>query len=342
MSKYVKLPGSTRKLLPNSRPAGPIDITTQASLTVHVRPQADFGRLEEMVKKQSSQPLSKRTYLSRDELADRYGASAEDLDLVEQLAQKHDLMVVHRSARERSLVTKGSLGDLLNAFPADVKQYNHANGSYRGRQGEIQLPEWLAGVVTGVFGFDTRPKHRSPHRQKILAAAAGPGGQQGVAATEFAKRYNFPTTLNGVTLDGSGQCVAIIELGGGFRIGDLASFFQEIKVTAPQVVAVSVDHAGNAPTNPDSADGEVMLDIEVAGAVAPKAKFAVYFAPNQGSGFIDAISAAVHDTQRNPSVISISWGGPEDPADQQSIQAFHNLFVQAAAMGITICAAAGD
>jgi kumamolisin len=342
MSKYVKLPGSTRKLLPNSRPAGPIDITDQASLTVHVRPQADFGRLEEMVKKQSSQPLSKRTYLSRDELADRYGASAEDLDLVEQLAQKHDLMVVHRSARERSIVLKGSLGDLLNAFPADVKQYSHANGSYRGRQGEIQMPEWLAGVVTGVFGFDTRPKHRSPHRQKILAAAAGPGGQQGVAATEFARRYNFPTSLNGVKLDGSGQCVAIIELGGGFRIGDLASFFQEIKVTAPQVVAVSVDHAGNAPTNPDSADGEVMLDIEVAGAVAPKAKFAVYFAPNQGSGFIDAISAAVHDTQRKPSVISISWGGPEDPADQQSIQAFHNLFVQAAAMGITICAAAGD
>lgn len=38
-----------------------------------------------------------------------------------------------------------------------------------------------------------------------------------------------------------------------------------------------------------------MLDIEVVGAVVPRANIAVYFAPNKGDqGFIDAISAAVH------------------------------------------------
>src|SRR5260370_21667968 len=86
-----------------------------------------------------------------------------------------------------------------------------------------------------------------------------------------------------------------------------------------------------------------MLDIEVAGAVAPKAKFVVYFAPNDGGkGFIDAISAAVHDTQRHPDVISISWGGPESTTDQQGVKAFHELFVAAAAAGITVCVASGD
>ena len=67
---------------------------------------------------------------------------------------------------------------------------------------------------------------------------------------------------------------------------DVQVFFQEIGVALPSVVSVSVDHAANDPTTPDSADGEVMLDIEVCRAVAPKAKFAVYFAPNnrdQGS-----------------------------------------------------------
>lgn len=85
-----------------------------------------------------------------------------------------------------------------------------------------------------------------------------------------------------------------------------------------------------------------MLDIEVAGAVAPKATIAVYFAPNQGNGFLDAINAAVHDAQRKPGVISISWGGPEEPAEQQAITAFHEVFVEAAALGITICTASGD
>jgi subtilase family serine protease len=110
-------------------------------------------------------------------------------------------------------------------------------------------------------------------------------------------------------LDGTGQ---IIELGGGFRSSDLTVYFQEIGVTSPNVSAVSVDHAGNSPTTPESDDGEVMLDLEVAGSVAPKAKFVVYFAPNNGDkGFVDAISAAIHDTERKPDVISISWGGPE-------------------------------
>jgi kumamolisin len=75
----------------------------------------------------------------------------------------------------------------------------------------------------------------------------------------------------------------------------------------------------------------------------PKANIAVYFAPNNGDkGFVDAISAAVHDAQRKPSVISISWGGPEISTDQQGINAYHELFAAAGALGITICIASGD
>ncbi len=341
MAIYTPLPGSRRSPLPNSRPAGPIDRSETASLTVRVRGTGDFKALEKFIYEQSNRPLAQRSYLSSEEYVQKYGASASDLDLIEQHAQQHDLMVVYRSAAERSIVLKGALGDLLNAFPADLQIYHHSSGTYRGRHGEIQIPQHLVGIVTGLFGFDTRPKHRSKHLRKIMAA--GPGSQNGVAATSFAKRYNFPTQFKGVPLDGSGQTIAIIELGGGFRTSDLKAFFNEIQVPIPLVISVSVDHAGNHPTTPDSDDGEVMLDIEVAGAVTPKAKFAVYFAPNNGDqGFIDAISAAVHDAQRKPSVISISWGGPEDTTDTQGIQNFHDLFMAAAAMGITICVASGD
>lgn len=118
---------------------------------------------------------------------------------------------------------KARLGDLLSAFHADVQLYHHASGTYRGRPGEITLPQELSHIVTGVFGFDTRPKHRAPYRHKS-AAQAGPGGQNGVAATEFATRYNFPKEFDGMVLDGTGQTIAIIELGGGFRSSDLKTF----------------------------------------------------------------------------------------------------------------------
>jgi kumamolisin len=104
-----------------------------------------------------------------------------------------------------------------------------------------------------------------------------------------------------------------------------------------------VDHGKNQPTgDPNGPDGEVMLDIEVVGAVAPQASIAVYFAPNTDAGFLDAITTAIHDAVNKPSVISISWGGPESSWTQQSMTAFDDAFQAAAAMGITVCVASGD
>ena len=85
-----------------------------------------------------------------------------------------------------------------------------------------------------------------------------------------------------------------------------------------------------------------MLDIEVAGAIAPKAKIVVYFTSNTSQGFLDAITQAVHDTVNKPSVISISWGGPESSWTAQAMQQFDEAFQAAAALGVTITVAVGD
>jgi kumamolisin len=64
----------------------------------------------------------------------------------------------------------------------------------------------------------------------------------------------------------------------------------------PKVTAISVDHGKNHSTgDPNGPDGEVMLDIEVVGAIAPQANIAVYFAPNTDAGFLDAITTAIHE-----------------------------------------------
>jgi kumamolisin len=109
------------------------------------------------------------------------------------------------------------------------------------------------------------------------------------------------------------------------------------------VSAVSVDSASNAPTgSPNGPDGEVMLDIEVVGSIAPRAKIVVYFAPNTDAGFLDAVTTAIHDTTNSPSVLSISWGGPESTWTSQAKTAMDSAFQVAAMMGITVCVASGD
>jgi kumamolisin len=120
---------------------------------------------------------------------------------------------------------------------------------------------------------------------------------------QIANLYNFPTA------DGSGQCIALIELGGGYKANDLTDYWSQLGLSKiPSVSAVSIGKGSNSPTgDPNGPDGEVMLDIEVAGAVAPGAKIVVYFAENTDAGFLNAITTAVHDSTNNPSIISISW-----------------------------------
>jgi kumamolisin len=165
----------------------------------------------------------------------------------------------------------------------------------------------------------------------VIAAAE----RKGYPPQEVARRYGFPTDV-----DGAGQTVAVIELGGGYRSSDLRTYFAAQGIPVPAVTAVSVDGARNSPG--EDADAEVMLDIEVIGAVAPGVRIAVYFAPNTSNGFYDAIAAAVHDAHRKPSVVSISWGEAESGWTVQAMDAYDALFADAGALGVTVFAASGD
>jgi kumamolisin len=203
----------------------------------------------------------------------------------------------------------------------------------------LSIPVEVADSVQGVFGLDERPTAKPRFRR--LASRVGPraAGDTSYTPNAVGKLYNFPTSGGG-----SGQTVGIIELGGGYTAADLSAYFTSLGISpVPSVTAVSVDGASNLPVgDPNSADGEVLLDIEVVGAIAPKAKIAVYFAPNTDQGFLDAITTAVHDSARQPSVISISWGAAESGWTAQAMTAFNQAFQDAGLLGVTVCCASGD
>ncbi|HET8843606.1 MAG TPA: S53 family peptidase, partial [Ktedonobacteraceae bacterium] len=227
------------------------------------------------------------------------------------------------------------ISQLTEAFDTELHHYVVNGETFRGRSGYLHVPTDLEKIIEGVFGLDDRPQAQPHVRVAWAAPSARPTGY---APTQLAKLYDFPTDLTG-----SGQCVGIIELGGGYNDEDLTTYFQQLGVSKPQVVSVSVDGGQNSPEgNPNGADGEVALDIEVVGAIAPGARIAVYFAPNTDRGFLDAITQAVHDTTNSPSVISISWGGPESGWTEQAITAMDQAFQAAASLGVTVCCAAGD
>ncbi|MDP9045163.1 MAG: S53 family peptidase, partial [Pseudomonadota bacterium] len=326
--------GSERKPYDNAVSVGPIRADERVDVTVRVRPRAHPEATVWHAATRDCQPAQRR-YLTREEHALAFGASADDLARVAEFARLHGLAVTETSEPRRSVALAGPASAMRSAFGVELETYRHADRTYRGRVGTISVPRELADIVEGVFGLDNRPQARSQLRHPKRPAA--PAAPTTFTPPELASLYAYPTGL-----DGSGQCIGIIELGGGFRPADVSAYFSGLGLPEPKVTAVSVDQGQNAPTTASGPDGEVMLDIEIAGAIAPGASIAVYFAPNTDQGFLDAITTAVHDAVNKPSVISISWGSAESAWTAQAMTQFDQAFQAAAAMGVTICAAAGD
>jgi kumamolisin len=326
-TERVAVRGSERIAPPDSNVIGVADPNDDVSVTIVVR-----RRTKEL-------PAPGSRPISRHQFAELYGADPADVEQIEQFAAEYDLTVGQVDLSRRSIAISGTVADMNEAFGTELRVFQSPEGMYRGRTGELSVPGNLGDIVVGVFGLDTRPQAKVRLRRHVEGVAPRAAGDTSYTPNAVAKLYSFPTAGSG-----SGQTVAIVELGGGYKTADLTAYFTKLKVSpAPAVTAVSVDGASNKPVgNPNSADGEVLLDIEVVGAVAPKAKIAVYFAPNTDQGFLDAITTAVHDNARKPSVVSISWGGAESTWTAQSLSAYDQAFQDAGLLGVTVCCASGD
>jgi kumamolisin len=255
---------------------------------------------------------------------------APDLETVRTFARSAGLKIVTEDIARRLVQLRGPASAIEHVFDTQLHQYEQGGSICRGRHGTLSLPKSVAACIVAVLGLDTSPAATPkivPHR--------GPTPPAGFLPTGIARLYGFDG------MDASGQCIGIIELGGGYTEADNKAAFEAMRLPVPDIVAVPVDGGANAPGASD-ADGEVALDIQVAGGVAPGAKIAVYFAPNTSQGFVDAITQAIHDDTNKPSALSISWGSPEDGWSQQSIAAMTAAFVDAASLGLTVCAASGD
>jgi kumamolisin len=345
MPELVPLQGSERTELPGAQPAGELDVSATITVTLILRRRADVPR---------ALIIGPQTLTSA-ELRRQYGADPADVALVTEVLGRYGLTVTETRPDSRRLKASGTIDALSTAFGTTltlVSSPDPGGGmvTHRYRSGGLSVPAELSGIVTAVLGLDDRPQARPQFRRPSSAAGrtavpestepagtAAPeaGPKPGpLTAPQVAGFYKFPAAT-----DGTAQTIAIIELGGGYTASDLDTYFSGLGLATPTVTAVGVDGGSNSPGDP--ADAEVLLDIQVAGAVAPAAAQVVYFAPNTDQGFVDAISEALHATP-TPVVVSISWGASEDAWSPQSRTTLDTAIADAAVLGVTVCVAAGD
>ena len=340
--------GSHRPPAPGAKVSSPPPSSEEVRATIVVKGQnqpqfhAHLQRLH----------AGEQAHLTHEQFDQQFGASTDDIKAVTAFAQQHGLKVVDSHAGRRSVQVTGTVEQMASAFGVQFVTYEHGSVKHRGYTGSVQVPAELAGVVEHVLGLDNRPvaqprirrnghgghhhHHPTQPTQPTDPSATSAAASKTFTPLQVAALYGFPAGHGS-----SSYNIALIELGGGFNASQLSTYFSSLKVSpAPTVVAVSVDGAKN--TTGSDADGEVQLDIEVAGAIANAATIAVYFAPNTDAGFLDAITQATHDTTYKPAVISISWGGPEDTWTSATMNSFDSALASAAVLGVSSFVASGD
>lgn len=145
---------------------------------------------------------------------------------------------------------------------------------------------------------------------------------------------NYP--LN--TASGKGYTGGIVELGGGFDPTQVAEYFSANHLPTPTFISVPVAGGKNKSDGADGADGEVQLDMIVAGAVAPAMTQRIYFAKNTDAGFLAGLKQAVGECDG----VTISWGSSENNWDPAMMDQFEAVIKAAKAKGVPVFVAAGD
>ena len=193
------------------------------------------------------------------------------------------------------------------------------------------MPAALADVVEAVLGLDQRPRFGR------LRAMAGPPGQDGLFPAAIAQLYGMTTVGRG-----AGQCIGIVEPSGGYDRNDVAAACRAMNLPVPRLTDINVGKGRNAFGTDATADKEVSLDVQVAAGTAPAARVVVYFTEANEQGFVDGVTAAVHDKINRPSVVIVTWGEPEAFWPAPARKALDAVLADAVRLGITVVAAAGD
>jgi hypothetical protein len=155
----------------------------------------------------------------------------------------------------------------------------------------------LAARIAGVFGPDDND--RAPP-VPCIGAVAGDGDMPAVLGAALPPG------------DGAGHCVGLLGLGGGIDHAALAAGYAALGIAPPDRPphVVAVDAARVAP---EPGQGPLLPMLLLLAALVPRAKLVVYVAPPTTRGWIDALSAAIHDADNRPSVLCCGWRLPDPP-----------------------------
>jgi kumamolisin len=250
-------------------------------------------------------------------------------------------------ARRRRAACGSGAGGADGRGQANLGIYRRQDGrEFRGREGALEIPTPLEGIVDGVFGLDQRRVAKRVPGIPPYQGSAQAAAEAALSPSDLEERYRFPAG------EGEGQTVAIAEFGGAYFPGDLTAFCKQQGRPEPTVKQVGVGvpvlteeqvmaMAPNEREQVLEAAGEVNMDVQT--PPCPAADI-VDFTQFDQKGWVDLLNEIIKGVPAGPVAVSVSWGLAEDSQDfsPAARKAIDQRLQAAALLGITVCVSSGD
>jgi kumamolisin len=225
------------------------------------------------------------------------------------------------------IAADGPAPDAARLLSVDIETYLTPYGTvFYAALGQPRLPGPVSAVASGVSGLDDYRRARG--------YAVRPGG---LTPTDVLAYYNIKP-LRDAGLDGTGQTILLPEIDDLPNLNDLNKFASEYGLPPyDSLLTVKRDPSWGTP---EKAQGETVLDLEVAHSVAPNAKLVVYMSAADFAHGDRAFDQMV--TDHLGSIISESLGScePDTPSGHRNTVA--SIQDRAVALGMSHFVASGD
>lgn len=323
---------------------GDLDPSTNVTVDIVMKIQ-NHSSLESYIKSTvNTKSPNYRHYLSVDAFKKNFAPKASEINaLTNYLASFGIKTTVYQN--NLVITATGTVAQINKAFSVELEHASYKGKSFHATKKQPKLPKKVANNILCILGLSNYSSY-STETEKIPTGLkpASATGALSLNPSDLIKHYNASSLYNNGA-NGRNQTIGIITLA-EFNPSDAYSFWnlEGIKTNPNRIKVTDVD--GGSGT--DGAD-ETTLDVEQSGALAPAANVNVYVGPNTDPGFVDAFANAI--TENKCHQISVSWGESESIVSylastgqetSQYAEAFNQLYMEAAAQGISMFAAAGD
>ena len=344
---FVKLVRGTHPLALPKYDLGPLPTSKRIenlSIVFKMSPQQQADHDALLAAQLDPGSPSYHQWLTPETYAARFGAKPQDIARTNDWLASKGFTLKATSRLGARVRFGGSVGQLQDAFQAEMHSYNVAGATHYAMATAPSIPSELSDVVLAVYGtHDFYPHAMTTRKSKVVPSSAPmancPTGNHyctgvGIAPPDWAALYNVPAAY-----DGSGVNLVVVGVA-EIAQSDISAFRTTYGLPANTVNMILVPGTG-AAVGENGAGIEAILDTEYSGGIAQRAQVNYVYVGTEANGNVN--ESSFYAIEENiAGVMSESFGGcelGELPSDQDVIGTFGSA---ANLEGITFMASSGD